>query len=77
MWGRCVGVRGRRRGDKVCQKNTSTLLLECTKILKSSIFISLFHTSDVRMDGSVQQSEVTVPLPGGRLRGWSRDKRMF
>lgn len=43
----------------VCQKNTSTLLLECTKIFKSSIFISLFHTSDVRMDirtnGSVQQ----------------------
>lgn len=43
----------------VCQKNTSTLLLECTKIFKSSIFISLFHTSDVRMNiranGSVQQ----------------------
>lgn len=37
-------------GGKVCQKNTSTLLLECTKIFKSSIFISLFHTLDVRMD---------------------------
>ena len=46
-----VGVGGGGgEGGQVCQKNTSTLLLECTKIFKSSIFISLFHTSDVRMD---------------------------
>lgn len=39
-----------RRKQRVCQKNTSTLLLECTEIFNTSIFISLFHTSDVRMD---------------------------
>lgn len=62
----------------VCQKNTSTLLLECTKIFKSSIFISLFHTLDVRMDmhtnGGIQQKVWSHTLYCTiHWSGWSKD----
>lgn len=57
--------------EKVCQKNTSTLLLECTEIFKSSIFISLFHTSDGVNGRTHKWKQATKGLKSGTVKAFA------